>query len=123
MFSDPQQIVNQLGLVSGMSIADIGTGSGEYIAPLARAVGSEGKVYAVDVQKDLLERVKNRADEEGLTNVEVVWANAEKQGGVKIRDNAVSAVFLANVFFQIEDREGMFQEIRRIFQRFIRNIF
>ncbi len=55
-FSEPEQIVSQLELAKGSQVADIGTGTGFYSFAAAQAVGPNGRVFALDVQKDLLER-------------------------------------------------------------------
>lgn len=114
MFSDPTHNIEQLDLQSGMKVADLGCGSGFYSMASARAVGDKGRVYAVDVQKDLLARVKKEAANEGLFNVEVVWGNAEKIGGTNLKDNLADAVIVANVLFQIERKDDFIEEIKRI---------
>ncbi|MBI2474518.1 MAG: methyltransferase domain-containing protein, partial [Candidatus Taylorbacteria bacterium] len=60
-FSDPSHNVEQFDLQSGMTVADFGTGSGYYAFAAAKAVGDKGKVYAIDVQKPLLEKLKREA--------------------------------------------------------------
>ena len=76
--------------------------------------GKEGKVYAVDVQKDLLDKLKNEANREHLTNIEIIWGNIEKIGGTKIRDGLCDVAIASNVFFQVEDRKGFAGEVYRI---------
>ena len=97
-----------------MKVADLGAGSGHYASEAGRRVGGEGRVYAVDVQKDLLERVAKEAREAGLSNVEIIWGDAEEKGGTKLRDGAVDAVIAANVLFQLDDKEGFAAEAGRI---------
>src|SRR5690242_6679187 len=58
------QVISRLNLKSGMIAADIGAGSGLFSRPLAKAVAPAGKVYAVDIQQDLLDYVGKRAKEE-----------------------------------------------------------
>ena len=113
-FSDPSYNVEQLGLQSGMKVADLGSGSGFYALAAARAVGDKGKVYAVEVQKDLLEKLKKEATHQGLHNIEVIWGDIERQGGTKLRDQAVDAVIAANVLFQVENKKEFAGEIKRI---------
>jgi ubiquinone/menaquinone biosynthesis C-methylase UbiE len=73
-----------------------------------------GKVYAIDVQKDLLDGIKNEANREHLANIEIIWGNVEKLGGTKLRDASVDVVIASNIFFQIENREGFAKEVSRI---------
>ena len=61
MFSDPEKNIEQFSLGKGMHVADFGTGSGFYALAAAEAVGETGRVYAIDVQKDLLEKLKKEA--------------------------------------------------------------
>lgn len=113
MFANPAENLKFLNLTDGMKVADLGAGSGAYTLVLARMMPSV-KVYAIEVQKDLLTRLQNDAKSDHLTNVEVVWANIEKIGGTKLADRSVDAVILSNVFFQVEDRVGCAKETKRI---------
>lgn len=112
-FAKPTQIVNQLGIREGHRVADFGVGSGAYIVPLARLVGSSGRVYAVDVQRDLLTRVQNTAVQNGVDNVEIVWGNVEDVGGTSIADETLDVALLSNTLFQLDDRIGAVQEVWR----------
>lgn len=113
-FANPATNAAQFGLQSGMHVADFGSGSGAYVLAMASIVGPGGRVYAVDVQKDLLRRTKRTADEAGLHNVDIVWGDAEKQSGTHIADHSVDAVLLSNILFQVQHKEAIFSEARRI---------
>lgn len=113
-FSDPKKNIDQCGIQAGMIIADLGAGSGFYTLEAAKALGSTGKVYAVDAQKDLLSRIKNNATKEGLYNVEVIWGDIEKLGGTNIKDNSIDLIMVCNVLFQLTDKKGVAAEIKRI---------
>ncbi len=113
-FSNPQSNVLQLGLREGMKVGDLGAGSGHYAVAAAGIVGSEGRVYAVDVIEDVLKHVKDHAHTKGLRNVETVWGDFGKLGGTKLRDASLDAVILSNTLFQLEYREGAVAEIKRI---------
>ena len=97
-----------------MIVADLGAGSGFYTIPSGRAVGSNGKVYAVEVQKDLLSRIKDEAIKAHVSNVEVIWGNIEKIGGTKLRQGSVDAVIASNILFQLENKGTFVQEVKRI---------
>ncbi len=100
-----------------MSVVDVGAGSGYYTLEVAKKVGSGGRVYAVDVQKDILERIKNSGATIGLHNIEVIWANAEKIGGTKLREASADRVIVSNILFQIEKPEDLALEMRRILKQ------
>jgi ubiquinone/menaquinone biosynthesis C-methylase UbiE len=114
MFSDPQKNVESFDLEPGTKIADIGAGSGHYAFAAARAVTAAGKVYAIDIQKDLLEKLKNEAHREHLSNIEILWADVEKQGGIHLKDAMVDAVIIANTLFQIDKKRDFITEAGRI---------
>ncbi|MDE2037959.1 MAG: methyltransferase domain-containing protein [Patescibacteria group bacterium] len=114
MFSDPAANIAKLGLAEGMKVADLGAGSGFYAIEAAKKVGASGRVYAVDVQKDLLERLRSAAQAAGLHNVEVVWGNAEKIGGTKLREGAADRAIVSNVLFQVAAPDDFALEAKRI---------
>ncbi len=62
-------IVKALGLRPGMTVADIGAGTGLFTIPMASAVGQAGRVYAVDIAPRFIAAIRERAAREGLTNV------------------------------------------------------
>ncbi len=114
MFSDPASNLAKLGLTEGMKVVDLGAGSGFYSIESAKKVGSSGRVYAVEVQKDLLERLRSVAAKDGLRNIEAVWGNIEKIGGTKLREAIADRVIASNVLFQITKPDDFALEIKRI---------
>ncbi len=114
MFSDPKKNIEQFGLISGMTVADLGSGSGAYSMLASLAVGDHGKVYSIDVQKELLSRLKAEATKQNISNIETIWGDIEKHGGIKLRDGCVDCAIAANIFFQVPDKSGMRDEIKRI---------
>lgn len=116
-FADPKQIVRQFAVGEGWHVADFGTGSGAYALALVEKVGHEGRVYAVDIQKDLLVRVKNEAKTRGFLNLEIVWGNIEEAGGSKLRDNSMDAVIASNILFQLENKKGCVREVSRVLKQ------
>ena len=114
MFSDPENNIKEFALAPGMIVADFGSGSGFYTMSAARAVMPGGKVFAVDIQKDLLEKLKNGARQSQLSNIDVIWGDLEQVGGTTLRENSLDAVIVANIIFQIENKENLCLEIRRV---------
>jgi ubiquinone/menaquinone biosynthesis C-methylase UbiE len=114
MFSEPAVNLLKLGLTDGMKVVDLGAGTGFYALEAARRVGASGRVYAVDVQKDLLGRLRSTGSAEGLHNIEVVWGNAEKIGGTKLRENIADRVIISNILFQIAKFDEFALEVKRI---------
>lgn len=113
-FSNPNQILEEVGITKGSVIADLGAGSGHYTFSSARMTGMDGKVYALEVQRDLVEKLKSEAEKNHLTNVSPIWCNIEKVGGTKLADGVIDLAIVANVLFQVEDRKDFLKEIFRI---------
>ncbi len=113
-FMDPQSLLKHLDIKVGMQVADLGTGSGYITIPVARLVGENGIVYAVDVVKDKLEAVKSQAQLFGLPNVLTVWADLEIPGATKIPDQTCDITFLFNSLFQMKAKDAALAEARRI---------
>ncbi|MDP2593548.1 MAG: class I SAM-dependent methyltransferase [bacterium] len=113
MFSTPSDIVKKFELEPHMKVADIGAGSGEYSFAAAR-MALNGMVFAVDVQKELLARIDSEAKAKHLSNIKIVWGNAEERNGIKLADGSIDACIAANILFQVENREVFAEEICRI---------
>ncbi|MFZ3011714.1 MAG: class I SAM-dependent methyltransferase [Minisyncoccia bacterium] len=113
MFTDPLKNLKTLGLREDNVVADLGAGTGHYSVMLGSFV-PKGKVYAVEVQKDYLETIKNKVREAHLGNVEIIWGNVEKIGGTKIADAILDVVVASNILFQVENKENFLLEIKRI---------
>lgn len=112
-FSDPEKIIRELNVTEGSVVADLGAGSGFYTMAAAKAVGPGGRVYAVEIQQDLLARLKANAHQAKLHNIEVIHGNLEKAGGSRLKDNSVDLAIAANVLFQVEDRAAFLAEAKR----------
>lgn len=114
MFSDPAANVAQLGLQPNEIVADLGSGSGVYALAAAKVLNGTGRVYAVEIQKDLVARIQSSAREAHLGNIQAVWGHIEERGGTKVADQSVDAVILSNVLFQTENKDGVMVEVARI---------
>lgn len=111
---DPQKIVTSFKLEPGDHVADFGSGHGYFTIPLSRAVGHEGKVYAIDIQRSLLDVVRAKAKIENLLNIEFIWANLEALGGSKIKSDFADFVLIGNILYQAEQKENIIKEAHRI---------
>ncbi len=114
MFSDPEKIVDQCGIQPGMEIADFGAGSGHFSISASKHLMSTGRVYAIDIQKDLLTKLKNSAAKNGAYNIEVIWGDIDKENGTKLRSSSIDLIFFNNILFQLESKDACIKEIKRI---------
>jgi ubiquinone/menaquinone biosynthesis C-methylase UbiE len=68
-WQNPEEILSEIGLREGMTFIDVGCGEGYFAIPAARRVRNFGKVYAVDINSESVERLRARAEKEGLANL------------------------------------------------------
>jgi ubiquinone/menaquinone biosynthesis C-methylase UbiE len=107
---DPQQMLDQLGLKPGMVVCDMGCGNGFYSLEMARRVAPTGKVYAVDIQQEMLHLLHLRAEETEIDNVET------KLGTVVdpfLPEGELDLVLMVDVYHEFSHPEQMLQAIRR----------
>jgi ubiquinone/menaquinone biosynthesis C-methylase UbiE len=113
-FAHPARNVDALDIHPGMLIADFGSGSGAYALAMAERLRNEGRIYAIDVQKDLLRRIHHEAQQRGFNNVDVIWADLEKPHAAKMRGGTLDLVLISNLLFQVEDKAAVLKEARRV---------
>ncbi|MEK7596144.1 MAG: methyltransferase domain-containing protein [Patescibacteria group bacterium] len=117
MFVNPENTISHLELRPGMTAADFGCGAGFYTIPLAKAVRSNGKVYAFDIRKEMLEIIRSKTRLENLLNIEAVWADLEISGSTKLRDETTDAVIVSNILFQIDNKQALVKEAVRVLKK------
>lgn len=117
MFSNPQQVLSQIHIDPGMTVADFGCGSGHYTLLVSELVGASGKVFAFDIQKELLARLKNVATTQNLENIHFVWADLDEPNSTSLKEQTVDRVFMTNILFQAEDKKALIREAKRVLKR------
>lgn len=110
VFARRGEIVDALQIEPGMSVADVGAGSGLFTRLFAERVGPEGKVFAVDVSREFLEHIARDAEKRRLKQVETVEGS---QNATNLEPASVDLVFLSDVYHHFEDHEAMLDSIRR----------
>ena len=113
MFIKPEEIIKNFEVGPGMVVADFGSGSGHYVLAIAKKMNNLGTVYAIDIQKNLLEKIKSEADKQHLSNVEIIWADIEGKEGTKLANGILDFAVASNILFQIGDKEALAKEIKR----------
>lgn len=101
-------ILEHLDVHPGMTVGDIGCGPGRVTIPLAKAVGPEGKVIAVDVQSGMLDRVRQKAEAEGLTHITFLQAEI---GDSRLGQERFDRAVLVTVLGEIPDQKAAMREI------------
>jgi ubiquinone/menaquinone biosynthesis C-methylase UbiE len=95
------ETIERLHLKPGEVVADIGAGSGVFEAPLAKAVGPTGKVYAVDIDKGLVDNISRKKDEFHIPNIVPVLG---KFSDPALPAKDVNLALINDVLHHIEDR-------------------
>lgn len=105
----PEKTLIESGLKTGMTMVDIGCGSGYFAIPGAKIVGKNGKVIAVDIQKEMLDKLKQNNPPE---NIQIILAPSDYS--FPIENETSDFTLLAFVTHENSDLEKFFNEIKRI---------
>ena len=111
-FFEPNKILQTLGLSNSVvDVADLGCGYGTFTIPAAKII--RGKVYAIDIEPEMIENVKRKAKENGLDNVEARLRDFMAEGS-GLENEIVDYVFLFNILYITENPEKLLKEAYRI---------
>jgi ubiquinone/menaquinone biosynthesis C-methylase UbiE len=113
-FAHPTHNTAALGIKTGMLVADFGAGSGAYVLAIAKELENTGRIFAVDIQRDLLRRIRSEASLRGYKNVELICADLEKPEASKLADRTLDLVLISNLLFQLDDKASVLSEAWRI---------
>ncbi len=116
-FVQPEIVATHFHLHDGDSVADFGAGAGHYLAVLSKLVGPEGRVYACEIQKPLVDKLGIMKRDMHIANLDVVWCDLESPGGTKLGDGILDAALLSNTLFQLENKEIALAEVARVVRR------
>ncbi|MSR51957.1 MAG: class I SAM-dependent methyltransferase [Gemmataceae bacterium] len=96
---NPKKTIELLKLKEGEVVADIGAGSGYYTFRMAKLVGAKGKVVAVDIQKEMLDIIRDRMKKEKVENIEPLLGT---EADPKLKDGSVDVILLVDVYHEFE---------------------
>jgi 2-polyprenyl-3-methyl-5-hydroxy-6-metoxy-1,4-benzoquinol methylase len=105
----PTEVVTAMSVSPGMIVADIGAGTGYFEPYLSKAVGTTGKVFAVDIEPDMVRYLRERAAKEKLTNV---TAQQATPGDTGLAPASVDRILIANTWHHIPERTAYAQKLR-----------
>jgi ubiquinone/menaquinone biosynthesis C-methylase UbiE len=108
-YQKPQEVMEALALKPGESVADIGAGSGYFTLRLAHHVGPTGRVYAVDINKEMLAHLEKRVRELKVTNVTPILAPPNDPRLPEPVDRFV----IVDVWHHIEDQTGYLAAMKK----------
>jgi ubiquinone/menaquinone biosynthesis C-methylase UbiE len=105
----PSKAIRALDIKPGMTVCDLGAGSGYYTVRMSRLVGPTGKVYAVDIQPKMLEILARRLKSEGIGNVVPVLSSEDDP---KLPPKSQDLILLVDVYHEFARPQIMLQRMR-----------
>jgi ubiquinone/menaquinone biosynthesis C-methylase UbiE len=109
-------ILRRVGIRDRQVVVDYGCGPGIFTIASARIVGEEGRVVALDVRSEALERVRGRAEKEKLSNIETVLLDSGKIA-TGLGDESADTILLYDVLQDIGDKQGLLREVYRVLKK------
>ncbi len=108
---DRYELLRSLGVGAGKVVADLGCGPGFFTLPASELVGPSGKVFAVDVQQEMVDDLRSRLAQQGITNV-VVRRSSELEPSIPQR--SVDLALLAFMLHEIDQRSTFLLAAKRL---------
>ena len=106
----PAKALDLIGIQPGMIVGDVGAGTGYMTLRIAKRVGVTGRVYANDIQPEMLDKLAENAQRENLRNIETVLGS---EADAKLPPGKLDLVLLVDVYHEFSRPEEMLQSIRR----------
>ena len=103
------QIFTAMGVRPGATVADVGAGDGFFTSRLARAVGPDGRVFAVDVDEAALTRLRKRLEDDGIRNVSVVKGTGTDP---RLPEGTLDAALIVNAYHEMTRHQEMLSALR-----------
>jgi ubiquinone/menaquinone biosynthesis C-methylase UbiE len=107
--AQPDKALELMGIARGATVADIGAGNGYMTWRLAERVGPTGKVFANDIQPEMLEMLRRNMEQRKLKNVETVLGTVDDP---KLPAHALDLVLLVDVYHELSQPQKMLRKIR-----------
>ncbi|MFN7733019.1 MAG: class I SAM-dependent methyltransferase [Pirellula sp.] len=107
---NPEEMLTQLEVKPGMVVCDMGCGDGYYTMELAKRVGPEGKVYAVDIQPEMLQELSRRCERFDLKNVDAILGEPHDP---KLPEGKIDLILMVDVYHEFSNPVEMLTAMRR----------
>lgn len=104
-----ERVMDILKIGEGKAVADIGAGSGWFTVRAAKRAGARGKVYAVEINQEYINHIRNRAKKENFTNIETVLGT---EGDPKLPKSSVDAVLILKTYHEIAEPVKVLTNLR-----------
>jgi SAM-dependent methyltransferase len=105
----PDRALDLIGIAKDSTIADVGAGNGYITWRLAQRVGSKGKVYAVDVQREMLDMLRMNMRDRKIVNVEPILGAFDDP---KLPEGAIDLIILVDVYHEFSEPQKMLRKMR-----------
>lgn len=109
-WQQPQRVIAALNIRPGDQVADLGSGSGYFTFKFAAAVGPAGKVYAVDIDADMVDLIAKRAKQQPASNIDPILARPDDP---LLPKTGVDLIFTSNTYHHIDNRVAYFSNLRK----------
>jgi ubiquinone/menaquinone biosynthesis C-methylase UbiE len=106
---EPDIALDAIKLAPGSTVADVGAGSGYMTVKMAHRVGPTGKVYANDIQPQMLSMLRQRLDREKIANVELVLGTYDDP---KLPANTIDLILMVDVYHEFSEPQKMLRRMR-----------
>jgi ubiquinone/menaquinone biosynthesis C-methylase UbiE len=109
---DGQRFLSDLGVRKEQAVLDFGCGEGHYTIPASKLVGRDGRVYALDKNVDVLDKLKDRITQTSIKNIELINGNSQ----IPLKENSIDVVLCYDVihFMKTDERKLIYNQICRI---------
>jgi len=111
IFIHKDKVLDEFDIRQGQSVVDYGCGPGSYIRKASKLVGTEGKVYAVDIHELAIEAVKKLIRKENLHNVTALVVS---KGRCPLDDNSIDLIYALDMFHMVANPNTFLKELNRI---------
>lgn len=109
------ETMQRSGFKAGDTVVDFGCGIGNYTFPLSRVVQEKGRVYAVDIDRYVLERIRERAEREDIHNISPM--SPERDGHLRMEDRFADGLLLYDLIHSLGRREQALAEFCRVLKK------
>jgi SAM-dependent methyltransferase len=112
-FLDPAKVLQEFGVFGTQDVADFGAGAGHFSLEAAKRLDG-GRLFAIDIEKEMLARLVSEARQRNHNHVHTVWGDLARIGGVPVADKSFDKIIAVSVLFDVDDKDAFVQETKRL---------